>query len=123
MMSATALSPLENFFEPVHTGTMRRLLPCPICAGESFIESVTQGGLICADCGAVSNQVEVADDEDDPAARPAFVRPHTYTHVTEEQSQAKREARVLLKIRDERTVGDFLEGLQLILVHMNETLV
>ena len=102
---------------------MRKLLPCPVCGGESFIESVTQGGLICYDCGAVSNQVEVADDEDDPAARPSFIRPHTYTHVTEEQSQAKREARVLLKIRDERTIGDLLEGLQRILVHMTESLV
>ena len=102
---------------------MRRLLPCPVCGGESFIESVTQGGLICSDCGAVSNQVEVADDEDDPALRPAFVRPHTYTHVTEEESQAKRQARVLLKVRDERSIGDILEGLQLILTHMIETLV
>jgi hypothetical protein len=102
---------------------MRRLLPCPVCGGESFIESVTQGGLICSDCGAVSNQVEVADDEDDPALRPAFVRPHTYTHVTEEESQAKRQARVLLKIRDERSVGDILEGLQLILMYMIEALV
>ena len=102
---------------------IRKLLPCPVCSGESFIESVTQGGLICSDCGAVSNQVEVADDEDDPATRPAFVRPHTYTHVTEEESKAKREARVLLKLRDERNVDQILEGLQTILIHMAQSLV
>jgi len=115
------------FFDGRESGRIiqmvRKLLPCPVCGAESFIESVTQGGLICSDCGAVSNQVEVADDEDDITSRPAFVRPQTYTHVTEEESQAKRDRRVLLKVRDKRSTMDILECLQRMLDHMMSSLV
>ena len=101
----------------------KRLLPCPVCGGESFIESVTQGGLICSDCGAVSNQVEVAEDEDPATAPKVFVRTTSYRHVTEEESQAKRDRRVVLKMADRRDAATMLEGLGLILEHMVETLI
>lgn len=99
----------------------RRLLPCPVCGGESFIESVTQGGLICTDCGAVSNQVEVADDEMDPSAGPkTFTRGTSYRHVTEEESQAKRDRKITLSLADRRDVPFLLEGLGMIVAHMAE---
>ena len=99
----------------------KRLLPCPVCGGESFIESVTQGGLICTDCGAVSNQVEVADDEMDPQAAPkTFMRGTSYKHVTEEESQAKRDRKVNLSLVDRRDVPTLLEGLGMMVAHMAE---
>lgn len=96
----------------------KKLLPCPVCGGDSFIESVTQGGLICSDCGAVSNQVEVADDDDPQLAPKTFIRSTSYKHVTEEESQAKRDSRSLLRIPDRRDTYNLLEGLGEILDSM-----
>lgn len=98
---------------------MVRRLPCPVCGCESFIESVTQGGLICSDCGAVSNQVEIADDEDAPiAGNRTFISALAYKHVTEEESKARRERKVVVGIRDKRTADDILHGYGLLLDHM-----
>ena len=96
----------------------RRLLPCPVCGGESFIESVTQGGLICTDCGSVSNQVEVAEEEDPQLAPKTFVRVMNYVPVTEEESRMKRDRRKLMRIIDRRDHTTFLHGLGLVLDHM-----
>ena len=101
----------------------KKLLPCPVCSGESFIESVTQGGLICTDCGAVSNQVEVADDDDPQMAPKTFIRSMTYKKVTEAESQAKRDRRVVLRHKDRRDISTILEGIGLILSHQIEALI
>lgn len=98
---------------------MVRRLPCPVCGCESFIESATQGGLICTDCGAVSNQVEIADDEDAPiAGQRTFISALSYKHVTEEESKARRERKVVLRLEDSRSPEDLLQAMGLILDHM-----
>ena len=101
----------------------KKLLPCPVCGGESFIESVTQGGLICTDCGAVSNQVEVADDDDPLGPTKTFIRSMSYKKVTDAESKAKRDRRVVLKHKDMRDVSTILKGFGLILDHMVSCLV
>ena len=102
---------------------VKRVLPCPVCSGSSYIESFTQGGLICSDCGTVSNQIEVADDEDPQTGTKTFVRSTSYRHVTEAESQAKRDRRVVLKVKDKRCAVTIFQGIGFILEHMTKVLV
>jgi transcription initiation factor TFIIIB Brf1 subunit/transcription initiation factor TFIIB len=96
----------------------KRVAPCPVCESEAFIESLTQGGLICADCGAVSNQVEIADDEDIDRAPRTFIKAHSYKHVTEEESKARMQRKKTLGLADRRGFTDILHGFSLLLDSM-----
>ena len=93
----------------------RKVLPCPVCGGESFLESVTQGGLICSDCGAVSNQVEVADEEDPGTVTRTYMTGLQHRHVTPEEAKLRRERRGFRGLVDNRNFLCLLRGLGLTL--------
>ena len=69
----------------------------------------------------MSNQVELAEEEDPTVASKTFNRGISYRHVTEEESQARRDRKVVLGIYDDRDSVVILKGLGLILDHMVKT--
>lgn len=96
----------------------RKLLPCPVCGGESFLESVTQGGLICSDCGVVSNQVEVAEEEDPGIVTRTYRTGVQYRHVTAEEASLRRERRGFRGLADRRNFLCLIRGLGMTLDRM-----
>ncbi len=66
----------------------------------------------------MSNQVELAEEEDPTVVSKNFTRGVSYRHVTEEESQARRERKVVLGVFDDRDSLSHLKGLGLILDHM-----